>query len=101
VSGNRVLKGIGTGIQVAGPDFSSLTDNRVSDTPVGINVSADDVQVLKNRVSGASEDGFRVHGVGCVFVGNKAHGSGQHDLFDDSSGGNTYVDNDFGTTRFE
>jgi hypothetical protein len=100
-SGNRVLKAAGTGIQVAGPDFSALTDNRVHGAAVGLQVSADNVQALDNRVSGAANEGFLVHGTGCVFVGNKAHGSGLADLFDDSSGGNTYVDNDFGTTHFE
>ncbi|HEX5010389.1 MAG TPA: right-handed parallel beta-helix repeat-containing protein [Planctomycetota bacterium] len=100
-SGNRVLKAAGTGIRVAGPDFSALADNRVNGAVVGIQVSADDVQALGNKVSGAVNDGFEVHGVGCVFLGNKAHGSGLQDLFDDSSGGNTYVDNNFGTTHFE
>jgi hypothetical protein len=101
VSGNRVLKGGGTGILVSGADFSVLTDNKVVATTVGFELNSDDVQALGNRASGSASDGFIVHGTGCLLVGNEAHGSGDFDLFDDTSGSTTYVDNDFGTTHLE
>jgi hypothetical protein len=101
VSGNRVLKGGGTGIVVFSADFSVLSDNKVGDTTVGFGMNADDVQALDNHASGSAQNGFEVHGAGCLLVGNEAHGSGDFDLFDDTSGSTTYVDNDFDTTHLE
>jgi hypothetical protein len=64
-------------------------------------VDGDDSQLLDNRVSGAGEDGFDIGATDCLLLQNRAKSSASFDLFDDSGNGNTYVDNDFGTTHLE
>ncbi|HEX5011482.1 MAG TPA: right-handed parallel beta-helix repeat-containing protein [Planctomycetota bacterium] len=121
---NRVIKPLGAGVAVSdsgnqlirdntvikpqdgftissGSNGSTLMGNRVV-APLGrgYQIAADETLATDNRVSGAGDLGFDVVGAGCLFVGNKAKGSANFDLFDSSGSANTYVDNDFGTTSF-
>jgi hypothetical protein len=102
LSGNRIVKAGDLGLDLDdGNDGSVLTDNVVSASPNGMDVFSNDVAASGNRVTGALHVGFLVQGLGGLFVGNRATGSGDFDLFDGSNFGNTYVDNVFGATHFE
>jgi len=100
---NRVLQSLGIGILIgAGSDGCTLSGNRiVKPGGDGVSVIAEDAQIVDNRVTGAGEDGLHLEGKGSVVVGNRAKGSAAFDLNDTSDNGNTYVDNDFGTTHFD
>jgi Right handed beta helix region len=100
---NRVLKSVGNGILLGeGSDGCTLVDNRVA-APAGdgVFILAAGAQLVANRVTGAAEDGLHLEGGGSLVVGNRAKGSTAFDLNDTSDNGNTYVDNDFGTTHFD
>jgi parallel beta-helix repeat protein len=102
IAGNRITGALDDGIVVSNSDGCTLVDNRVTSSAAnGIILDANGTQVAGNRVSGSAEAGFAVLGTGNLLTGNKAKGSDTFDLSDTSGFGNTYVDNDFGTTHFE
>lgn len=103
IRGNRVVKSGSAGIGLgAGNGGSTVVDNSVT-APGGdgIFIACGDVKLSENRVIGAGHDGFAIYGVGNFLTGNIGKGSANFDHFDSLPGGNTYVDNQFGTSNLD